>query len=139
MGYVYQGCLSPKQFANDAAIVTALEKDNQLLCNVFLKWITWADLIICVDKCHTFGIKKSKTKQFQPYITIRKERIPPIENGKSFTYLDKDFNFSMNCEEIKKQLSNEIVKYVDNIDKLRIKYLHQIEIIQRYVISKLKW
>ena len=38
MGYVYQGCLSHKhwfQFANDTAIVTALEKDNQLLCNVF--------------------------------------------------------------------------------------------------------
>ena len=40
MEYVYQGCLSPKhwfQFADDTAIVTALEKDNHLLCNVFIK------------------------------------------------------------------------------------------------------
>ena len=121
--------------------MTALEKDNQLLCNGFMKWTTWADLIIRVDKCHTFGIKKTKTKsdQFQPFITIRNERIPPIENGKSFTYLGKDFNCSRNCDEIKTELQNEIVKHVDIIDKLPIKCLHQIEIIQRYVISKLKW
>ena len=144
MGYVYQGCLSPKhwfQFPDDTAIKTALEKDNQLLSHFFLKWITWADLIICMCKCHTFGIKKSQTKseQFQPHITIRKERIPPIQNGKSFTYLGKNFNFSMNCEEIKNQLSNEIVKYVEKIYKLPIKCLHQIENIQCYVIPKLKW
>ena len=63
MGYVYNGALSPKhwfQFADDTAIVTALERDNQLLCNAFLKWSTWADVIIRVDKCHIFGIKKSK-------------------------------------------------------------------------------
>ena len=90
MGYVYQGCLSPKhwfQFAEDTAIVTALEKDNQLLCNAFIKWTTWANLIIRVDKCHTFGIRKTKRKSdmFQPFITIRNERILPIENRKSFT------------------------------------------------------
>ena len=65
MGYVYQGCLSPKhwfQFADDITIVTALEKDNQLLCNGFMKWTTWADLIVRDDKCHTFGIKKQKQK-----------------------------------------------------------------------------
>ena len=46
MEYVYQGSLSPKhwfQFAGDTAIVTALVKDNQLLCNVFVKWNTWAN------------------------------------------------------------------------------------------------
>ena len=35
---VYQSCMSPKhwfQFVDDTAIVTALEKLNQLLCNVF--------------------------------------------------------------------------------------------------------
>ena len=49
-------------FADDTVTVTALEKDNQLLCNVFNKWTTWTDLIICVDKCHMFGIKKQKQK-----------------------------------------------------------------------------
>ena len=42
--YFYQNCLRPKhwfQFADDAAIVTALESDNQHLCNVFLKRTFW--------------------------------------------------------------------------------------------------
>ena len=78
MGYMNHGALSPKhwfQFADDTAIVTALERDNQLLCNAFLKWSTWADLIIRVDKCHTSSMKKSKTKsiQFQSFITLKKE------------------------------------------------------------------
>ena len=37
---VYQDCSPPKQwfeFADDTAILTTLEKDNQLLCNVFIK------------------------------------------------------------------------------------------------------
>ena len=71
---------------------------------------------------------KKKSDQFQP-----------IENGKNFTYLGKNLNFLMNCDEIKTELRNEILKYVNIIDKLPIKCLHQIEIIQRYVISKLKW
>ena len=65
--YIYKGCLRPKhwfQFADDTAIVTALEKDSQLLCNIFIKWTSWADLIIRIDKCHTFAIKKTKNKKW---------------------------------------------------------------------------
>ena len=50
---MYNGALSPKhwfQFANGTGIVTALERDNQLLCNEFLKWSTWADLIVLANK-----------------------------------------------------------------------------------------
>ena len=113
----------------------------QHLCNVFLKWTSSTDLTIKVSKCHTFGIRKNKTasEQFQPYITIRKQRIPPVEQDKSFTYLGKDFNFKINSDEIKAELKSEIRKYVETIDKLRIKCFHKIEIMQRYVFSKLKW
>ena len=45
----------------------------------------------------------------------------------------------MNCDEIKTELRNEIVKYVGINDKLPMRCLHQIEIIQCYVISKSKW
>ena len=143
-GYVYNGALSPKhwfQFADDTAIVTALERDNQLLCNAVLNWSTWADLIICVDKCHTFGMKKSKTKiiQFQPFITLKKERIPPVKLEDSFTYLGKDFNFNMNCDEVKNKLKSEVLKYILTIDKLPLKCPSKIDIVQRHVFSKLKW
>ena len=76
---------------------------------------------------------------FEPYITIRKQRIPPVEQDKSFTYLGKDFNFKMNTDEIKDELKSEIRKYVETIDKLPIKCFHKMEIMQHYILSKLKW
>ena len=57
LGYVSTGHTIPRnwfQFADDTAIITALQEDNQLLCNAFSRWCTWADLSIWVDKCHTF-------------------------------------------------------------------------------------
>ena len=71
MGYVYDGGVHPQhwmQFADDTAIWPFLEKDNQLLCNGFLKWSSWAGLIIRVDKCslkNVFGMKKTKTESVQ--------------------------------------------------------------------------
>ena len=64
MGYVYDSTLAPKhwmQFADYTALVTSLESDSQYLCNAFVKWSTWAGLIIKVSKCHVFGMKKVKT------------------------------------------------------------------------------
>ena len=125
MGYFYKNCLSSKhwfQFVDDSAIATALERDNQCLCKVFIKWTSWADLTIKIIKCHTFGIRKNKTasEQFQSYVTIRKQCITPVKQDKSFTYLGKDFNFKMTSDEIKAELKNEVRKYIETIDKLPI-------------------
>ena len=109
LGYVCNVTINPRhwfQFADDTAIISAHEQDNQLLRNVLNKWCTWADLYIRVDKCHTFGIKKqaSRAIQYQPVIIISGKRVPPIENDHSFNYLGKQFNFSMDCESIKIEL-----------------------------------
>ena len=45
------------QFADDAVAVTGLEHENQVPLNAFSRWCTWADMIIRVDKCHSFGMK----------------------------------------------------------------------------------
>ena len=91
------------QFADDTAILSAHEGDNQLLCSVFNKWSTWADLNIRVEKCHTFGIKKqaSKAIQYLPVIIILGKRVLPIEGKQGLNYLGKQFNFNMECEQIK--------------------------------------
>ena len=47
------------QFADDAAVITSQEKDNQILLNRFSVWCQWASMIICVDKYSTFGIKNT--------------------------------------------------------------------------------
>ena len=38
------------QFADDAAVITGQEKENQILLNRFTVWCQWAHIIIRVDK-----------------------------------------------------------------------------------------
>ena len=92
LGYVYKNTLSPKhsfQFADDTAIATALESDNQLLLNIFTKWSNWADFMIRVDKCHVFGIRKNETDscQYLPKTIVNAQRIPVVPLEESFNYL----------------------------------------------------
>ena len=74
------------QFADDAAVVTTNERENQLLLNYFSRWCQWANMVIRVDKCTTLGIKKfsSRSLQFQPKLLINSEEVPPVNNGESF-------------------------------------------------------
>ena len=130
------------QFADNTALVMSLESDNQyLLCNAFVKWSTWAGLIIKVSKCHVFGMKKVKIDivQYKPYITINKIPIPAVEISENFTYLRKDFNISMNCDHVKEQRTKDNTNYHQKIDILPLHTLQKIEICQLYVFSKLKW
>ena len=124
------------QFADDTALVTSLESDNQYLCNAFVKWSTWAGLIFKVSKCHVLGMKKVKADmiQYKPCITINKIPIPTVEILENFTYLGKDFSISMNRDHVK-----DITKYLQKIDILPLRPLQKIEICQLYVFSKLKW
>lgn len=45
----------------------------------------------------------------------------------------------MNNDEIKVELKNDLIKYVETVNKLPIKHYNKTEIIQRYVFSKFKW
>ena len=45
----------------------------------------------------------------------------------------------MNRDEVKTELKSEVLKYILTIDKLPLKCRSKIDIIQRYVFSKLKW
>ena len=100
-----------------------------------------AGLIVRVDRCSVFGMKKSKTEsiQYQPYVTINRERVRPIKNGDNFTYLGKEFTFNMNCDHVKENLMRTIGDYNNRIDNLPIHPLCKIEICQKYVYSKIKW
>ena len=52
------------QFADEAAVITGQESENQHLLNRFAIWCQWADMIVRVDKCSTFGIKKASQNMF---------------------------------------------------------------------------
>ena len=50
------------QFTDYAAVITTNEKENQLLLKCFTRWCQWANMIVRVDKCSNFGIKKFSIK-----------------------------------------------------------------------------
>ena len=129
------------QFADDTAIVTSLESDNQHLINAFSKWASWAGLLVRVDKCKSFAMKKvnTSTVQYEPYLTVNNERIPPVELNDQMTYLGKDFNFLMSCDHIKNQLTTEIDQYLQKTNLLPLHPLQKIQICQQFILSKMKW
>ena len=128
------------QLADNTAIITILEGDNQLLCNVFTKWVSWVDPIIRVDKCHTFGMKKSAKGfiQYLPNIMVQRETIPPVESNESFIDLGKQFIFKLNIQNIKTDIINDMTNYVRIIDKLPQTTLNKISIVQIYVFNELR-
>ena len=77
------------QFADDTALITLSQEDNQLLLSVYTKWCTWTGLKVRVDKCMTFEIRKDKTTsvQYKPYLIIANEMVPQIDIDKRFKYL----------------------------------------------------
>ena len=83
--------------ADDAAVITGLENENQILLNHFTRWCTWANMIIRVDKCSTVGIRKSSTAstQYLPKLLINQYPVPTVAVGNSFKYLGRYFNFSI--------------------------------------------
>ena len=94
------------QFADDAAVITGQESENQHLLNHFSLWCQWSDMIIRVDKCSTFGITKVLTRsaQYLPKLLIGNRLIPSIKIGESFKYLGRFFDFDMSDKEHKSEL-----------------------------------
>ena len=80
-------------------------------------------MIVRVDKCSTFGIKKSLTKsvQYLPKLLINNKLIPAINFGDSFQYLGKHFDFNMTDKEHKIELLSILEVIVLEID---LKPLH---------------
>ena len=111
------------QFADDAAVITGQESENQHRLNRFAIWCQWSDMIIRVDKCITFGIKKALTKsiQYLPKLIINNSLLPAIEIGKSFCYLGRYFDFEMSNNEHKSELMSGITKLLTDI---HLKPLH---------------
>ena len=93
-------------FADDAAVNTGQESENQHLLNRFAIWCQWSDMIIRVDKCSTFAIKKAFTKsvQYLPKLIINNSLTRVIEIGKSFCYLGRYFDYEVSDDKHKLEL-----------------------------------
>ncbi len=104
------------QFADDTAVISSQESENQHLLNRFSIWCQWSNMIIRVDKCSTFGIKTALTKpvQYLPKLIINNQLIPAINIGEHFQYLGRYFNFNMSDEQHKSELTS-LVEELMNI------------------------
>ena len=63
LGYSFHKVFYPRhlfQFADDAAVITGQEHENQILLNAFSRWCTWANMKMRVDKCQILFYKKDK-------------------------------------------------------------------------------
>ena len=129
------------QFADDAAVVTSGEKENQLLLNCFTRWCQWANFVIRVYKCVTFGIKKYSTRslQFQPKLFVNNQSVPVAKNGEYFKYLGRFFDFEMtNCSH-KERLLSMFPSLLKEIDDLPLHPKNKLLLYHRYVLSKVSW
>ena len=140
----YDNIIQPRnwfQFADDAAAGTSSEYENQILLNVFTRWCNWSGMTIRVDKCKTFGIKKTVTRsvQFKPKLFLVREQIPTVDMDASFKYLGRWYNFEMDNAEHKAdivQLTNDILMKIDSLPSHpRNKTL----LYSRYLHAKLSW
>ena len=129
------------QFADDAAVITSGEKDNQLLLNCFTRWCQWAKMTIRVDKCTTFGIKKFSTRslQFQPSLLINHAPVPTVRQGESFRYLGRYFDFAMSNQVHKNKLSSLFTELLKEIDSLPLHPKNKLLLYSRFVLSKVSW
>ena len=111
-GYNFLRYLTPRhwyQFADNAAVISGLESENQILLNLFSRWCSWADMIIRVDECHYFRINKSGTssKHFQPKLFVNNELILPVKQDEYFTYLGRHFDNKMTNNQHKDDLLSD--------------------------------
>ena len=98
-------------------------------------------MIIRVDKCSSFGIKKhlSKSIQYQPKLFVNNQLIPRIEIGKSFCYLGRYFDFNMSDERHKSELCDLFNNIISKIDELPLHPRNAILQYSRYLLSKVSW
>ena len=106
------------QFTDDTAVISSPERENQLLLQCFTRWCQWAQMTIMVDKCTTFGIKKSSacSMQFKTTLLINNETNSPVQKEAFWKYLGHYFNFEMSNDEHISSLKTSVPSMLSEID-----------------------
>ena len=95
-------------------------------------------MIIRVDKCKSFGIRKASTcsTQFQPKLFVNAERVKPVEPGGSFKYLGRYFDYDMDNSEHKRELLQKTTEILNIIDCLPLHPRKKLMIHSRYLLNE---
>ena len=127
------------QYADDAVIISNNVQDTKLLLQIFNSWCHWSRMIIRLDKCCTFGMRKfdGLYQQFEPAIYLDNHIIPQIAIGESFVYLGKLFNFKMDNSLAKDKLFTKLKFLLKTTSDLKIRAQLKIKILLRYIHSQI--
>ena len=141
LGYRYSQHLSPRhwyQFPDDAAIITGQQYENQIFIT---RWTKWANMIVRVDKCKTFGIQKvnAATVQYSPKLVTNDAVILPVRMNEGFTYLGRVFDFNMDNDAHKTSLVEKCKRILEDIDRLPLHPKHKIQLYSKFLMSKINW
>ena len=114
-------------------LLLSSSEDNQLLLHVFSKWCTWSGLIVRVEKCKTFGVRKTKTTsiQYKPYLKICNEMVPQVEINDRFKYLGKEFSYDMTTDFVEAELKEDMTSYLKTLDSLPLHPHHKVSVITK--------
>ena len=126
------------QFADDAAVISGHEQENQILLIRFYIWCKLPGMHIRVDKCVTFGIRRQPTRsiQFQRKLIVGGDLIPAVKTGDSFRYLGRHFNFNMSNATHKSEVCETLTSILTKVDFLPLHPKNKIALYNRYLLSK---
>ncbi len=98
-------------------------------------------MIIRVDKCSTFGIKKQLTRsiQYLPKLFVNNCLVPRVEIGKSFRCLGRYFNFNMCDDDHKSEVLDTLTGILNEIDELPLLLRNKIRLYSQYALPKISW
>ena len=107
----------------------------------FTRWCSWSGTKIRVEKCITFGRKKSTTSsvQFLPKLIINNSLVPTVEKNNSFKYLGRFFNYSMDNVDHMSVLLNTINDLMMKVYCLPCHPKDKLLLYHRFAQSKLSW
>ena len=127
------------QFADGAAVVTGHEQENRTLSNHFTRWCTWSNMETRVDKCVSFGIRKSSTSsiQFLPKLFINRNLVPVVNIGESFKYQGRYVNFSMDNSKYMSTLLEGTNDWMTKIDQIPCHSKYKLSLYHHVILSKI--
>ena len=80
----------------------------------------------------------TRSVQFNPCLHVNNEQIATVKQDEEFIYLGKTFSMNMKTLNIKNELKKDLQDYIENIHCLPLHPKHKINIVVRYVYSKLR-
>ena len=98
-------------------------------------------MIIRVDKCITFHVRKSlpKSIQFQQQLLISSSLVPQVKVNESFRYLGRYYDFGISNEVHKKELISTVTETISQIDRLPLHPRNKLRLYNRYLQAKISW